>query len=774
MQSMTASRSRSTGAQRAPGGPLIVFNFLPAQVRAAEFVGSVSPFESSEQLWALKDRLADTNVVVRRRGEIVCVPFVPDAPPIGTAQTFDTGKDLDLVARLLQQALVRVLTAKHGFLLRRDAPPRFVSRRPGRDLLESAARGEQLPGLHVYPEYTLDVRSKGPGGVPGVLLGIKSRYEISRPIGDLLGLGLRIEGRGVLVTREDAQNRPFQDPDARRRLAGVVEAVRGDRLVLDTASGPAEVLASEAWLEARRDVFLEVLAAAAGPRSAAIASRLEEAAFTLSGAEGRLGHTMEIAKWLVGLGPMTVAPGVEIRLHMPLGSDDGRGRVPSRRLDSPVFVFDLGSEKTHRYPDKGLDEYGPFDSEVFTPKLPRIAVVTPREIKGLVEQFMGSFRNGVPGGSGFAQGFARKYRLTDCRIDITAFDGDACDAPAYRQACLAALAGQPDLAVVITSERQEHLAGNASPYLVAKSTFMGQGIPVQEVQIETIRRDDTASVLNTMALACYAKLGGTPYVIRVPGRVMAHELVVGIGSSQVRTSRLSDPERYVGITTVFNSDGNYLLANTSKEASYEQYPQELLDSLRTCIQDVKARNAWQPADTIRLIFHVFKPLKDREARAVKELVEGLTAQYAGVEFAFVHISDEHDWTMFDRASDGVPRGGRARGRYVPERGHAVRVGRDEMLVSVTGPREMKLPLQGAPRPLLLKLHRESTFTDLDYLAGQAFRFTALSWRRFYPSSKPVTILYSDLIAGLLGQLRHVSNWNADMISTKLRHSRWFL
>jgi hypothetical protein len=87
---------------------------------------------------------------------------------------------------------------------------------------------------------------------------------------------------------------------------------------------------------------------------------------------------------------------------------------------------------------------------------------------------------------------------------------------------------------------------------------------------------------------------------------------------------------------------------------------------------------------------------------------------------------------------------------------------------------MKLPLQGAPRPLLLKLHRESTFTDLDYLAGQAFRFTALSWRRFYPSSKPVTILYSDLIAGLLGQLRHVSNWNADMISTKLRHSRWFL
>jgi hypothetical protein len=64
-------------------------------------------------------------------------------------------------------------------------------------------------------------------------------------------------------------------------------------------------------------------------------------------------------------------------------------------------------------------------------------------------------------------------------------------------------------------------------------------------------------------------------------------------------------------------------------------------------------------------------------------------------------------------------------------------------------------LQGLPRPLRLKLHRESTFSDLEYLAGQVLRFTALSWRRPYPSGQPVTITYSDLVANLLGQLRHV-------------------
>ena len=93
----------------------------------------------------------------------------------------------------------------------------------------------------------------------------------------------------------------------------------------------------------------------------------------------------------------------------------------------------------------------------------------------------------------------------------------------------------------------------------------------------------------------------------------------------------------------------------------------------------------------------------------------------------------------------------------------------------SGPRDMKHRLQGLPRPLLLMLHRESTFTDLEYLARQVFRFTYMSWRRPYPSKKPVTILYSDLIAELLGNLRHVKNWNADIVSSpSLRDKRWFL
>ncbi|WP_405971770.1 hypothetical protein OG496_19380 [Streptomyces sp. NBC_00988] len=260
-------------------------------------------------------------------------------------------------------------------------------------------------------------------------------------------------------------------------------------------------------------------------------------------------------------------------------------------------------------------------------------------------------------------------------------------------------------------------------------------------------------------------------------RTLAHELVIGIGSAHVKETRLTTPERVVGITTVFSADGNYLLSNTSREADYDDYPRELLRSLTDCIDTIRNRNAWQRSDELRLVFHVFKPLKDIEATAVKELVQRLTQTYARVEFAFVHVSTDHDWVMFDRTSAGIPSwgaDGRTKGHYVPERGHAVPIGKRELLVAVGGPMDLKSALHGVPKPLLLKLHPQSTFTDIEYLGGQAFRFTSMSWRNMYPSRTPVTILYSDLIAELLGHLRHVRNWNADAVTTKLRSSRWFL
>jgi hypothetical protein len=779
--------TRSSSAQLAPGpraagGTRLAFNFLPVSFDDGTIKAWTVPFESAGQLDTLRRRLADSHVVVKlnQSARIACVPFVPDAQVEGDPQTFGTsGPDLFIAAHLLQAALGRTMVSgARPFLLARFPPGKvaFVSRSRRRDLMAEAAEGVTgLEGLHVYPEYSLEVRRSGPLGQPGILVGLKGRFEIDWTVSDLLARRVDVAGRYVLVVSDNSPLRPFEDPARRRHLLGQVERVNGETLTVAGASGSVQVPASAVWPEPTRHNFLDLLEHLAGHQYQRVAGRLEQELFALTGAEGRMRYTHKYADWLVKLGPLTIADGVKATIGYPMGGEGSDTTVPSRPLTEPTFVFDLSGNKTNPYPGTGLNRFGPYDGEGFTPKSPRIAVLAPRRFQGRVEELITSFRDGIPD-SAFARGFIRKFHLTGCDVTRVWFDGEVTDAAAYRQACRDLLAGpdRPHLAIVLVSEQQRHLTGNDSPYLVAKSMLMSEGVPVQVFRLEKMARPDLAHLLNTMSVACYAKLGGTPYVIKTVARPMAQELVIGMGSAHLSPSRMQPPDRYVGITTVFTADGHYRVSNVSREAPYGQYAAELLNALRTCIDDVKARNGWQTQDTIRLVFHVFKDLKDAEAQAVKTLVQSLTTEYAGVEFAFLHIIEDHDWMMYDLSSPGVGEGSRVKGKCVPVRGHAVPISRSQMLITTTGPREVKGATHGAPQPLLIQLHRESTFTDLDYLAGQVFRFSALSWRRLYPSRTPVTTVYSDLIARLLGQLRSVRNWNSDITSTKLRDSRWFL
>ncbi|MEV7551933.1 Piwi domain-containing protein [Amycolatopsis sp. NPDC089917] len=758
-------------------GPLLAFNFLPVKFTSGAFKGGLVDFVSHEHLDSLRAELAETHVVSRTRGGVACIPLTDDAEERGTPTTFVTREYQRLTMKLVQQALMRSVV-EWGYKLQSPRRAAFVSRSPDKDLLVRAS-GNTMPGalsdLHVYPQYSLDSRTIGPNGGPGVIVTVKTRYEIDLTVEELITRGVAV--RGLYVVGDNGTYQPFpdMDPYGTRRTVGAIDRVDGTDLVLRDAPGATRIPAGEAWLESRREVFNNVTTSLGGAGGARILRQLDQEAFGLMGASGRLKKTTEIANWLSKDGQLPIARDLAVVLGQPVGTSDESRATRWTRYDEPVFTFDQAGDKTHRSVDRGLNAYGPFDVEFFAKKKPRIAVVMPREHKGIVENFLTKFLNGVPGDGVFSQGFIRKYHLTGYEIHLEPFDGGPTDARAYREACQSALqSGEIDLAIVITSEAQVHLTGNDSPYLVAKSVFMGQGVPVQEIQVETARMDKLAHPLNTIALASYAKLGGIPFVIAAP-RALAQELVIGIGSAHVKASRNAEAERVVGITTVFSADGNYLLSSTSREADYDEYPRELLRSLTESINAIKSRNAWDPTDEIRLMFHVFKPLKDAEATAVKDLVRDLTGRYAKVEFAFVQISTDHDWVMFDRASTGTSGSrGPAKGYLVPERGYAVPIGRDEMLVTVSGPMDIKSPLHGAPKPMRLKLHRESTFTDIEYLSRQAFRFTAMSWRRMYPSNKPVTILYSDLIAGLLGHLRHVRNWNADAVTTKLRWSRWFL
>jgi hypothetical protein len=757
-----------------------VFNFLPVHFTAPTFTGGIVAFESAEQLRELRESLRDTHVVRRQGNHIACVPVAPAAPAYGTETTFITKDHQELAMRLLQEALTRLVVG-WGYQLLHEFPTRFVSRLAGKDLLDrcaDAATRDLLADLHVYPKFVLQARRHGPMNFPGVIVAVKTHYEIDMPVAELIERGAPVIGQYVLGPKPGFVLAPSGDPARARRTVGAVEQVDGGNLILTDAVDQKVIAATDARLEARQDIFADVIRTLADSRATTVLDALDHAVFDLLGAAGRLARVSDIAGRLHGLGPLNVAHDLAVNIDLPLGSVPDR-RVSATQLENPTFRFDPAGDKTSRSVARGLDDYGPFDDQFFRKKTPRIAVVAPRVHKGVVENFLAKLLDGVPGTKEAQVGFLRKYHLSGRQIDIYPVDGDVTDVAAYRDACRTAVAaGTADLAIVVTGDAQRHLTGDASPYFVAKSVFMGGGVPVQEVRIETIRQPDRLLVhpLNSIALASYAKLGGIPFVV-ASTRTIAQELVIGIGSAQFRTSRLSAAERYVGITTVFTDDGNYLLSTASREALYEDYPAELLRSLTECITEIQERNSWQASTELRLIFHVFKPLKNTEVEAVKRLVESLATRYSTVEFAFLQISDDHEMMMFDESSPGVrswDSGETVKGRLVPRRGLMVPIGRLEALLSVTDAMSLKRARQAAPKPLLLKLDRASTFRDIDYLAGQVYRFTAMSWRRLYPSSRPVTIQYSELIAELLGNLRHVRNWNADAVMTRLRSSRWFL
>ena len=74
-------------------------------------------------------------------------------------------------------------------------------------------------------------------------------------------------------------------------------------------------------------------------------------------------------------------------------------------------------------------------------------------------------------------------------------------------------------------------------------------------------------ILQNISIALYAKMNGIPWTVD-HDLTIADELVIGIGTAELSDSRLEERQRYVGITTVFRGDGNYLLGQLSREASY--------------------------------------------------------------------------------------------------------------------------------------------------------------------------------------------------------------
>jgi hypothetical protein len=702
---------------------------------------------------------------------------------LGSAQQrVRLGDELPLVATLVRHQLIEFLNKINRHVLKYD--PLVFLGNPKDDLLKNACpQGFNCPDwLGIRLKYTADVRvinfSHGKPKV-GIALKVKTARIISATCSQLMQQKIDILGLYVCIKESVVDSRI----QARLKLVGKITAIKGRMLTLeDYVEGYQEVDASTVYLEPRIENFERCMHQVFTKKFQAVKTALDQSLVNLRGGKENLEKASVVINFLSNYS-MPLAPELSFRISENFLDSKTHTFLSSKKTNKPVYIFDVTGKHTDWWSDGGLNRYGPYDARSFTPRSAKICVICQTTNKGRVEQFMQKFLTGLnirnASRQYFEAGFIRKYHLEN--PDIEFFTADKSTAEAYRKAVKDSLRFQQEqglrwnLAFVQIDENFHELSHEKNPYFVTKAAFLSQQIPVQGFEMETTAAPDfqLQYVLNNIALASYAKLGGIPWLLQANPPI-AHEFVFGLGSASIGSSRLGERERMIGITTVFSGDGLYHLHNLSDAVPIEDFEETLLKSVRAVIERVKVSMNWQPREQVRLIFHAFKPFKKSEAEAIEVLMKEL-GDY-NVEYAYLHVAEDHSFSLFDMKqsgkSDTLTR--RAKGVLAPERGNFIELNKSETLLVLTGPSEIKRSEDGLPQPLLLKLHRSSTFRDMNYLTNQVFSFSCHSWRTFSPASVPVTIMYSELIAGLLGRLSETPDWNPYSIIGNIGSSRWFL
>jgi hypothetical protein len=769
----------------------LLLNFSPIEFENAEMKAGLFPYgaDGEQVLKKLRQENWATHVF-RRDGpdQIVAVPVVADVPALGEeTKTIRLKENLGLSASLIRNSLINYLASLPRTVLNYD-PVRFVAQD---DILRSCLpSGLSCPDwLAVRSLYEMAVRPiyffKHQPFIAAVF-DVRTTRVLDRTVADLIKDGFSPVGHYVtaLVSK-------YQDPRIapHPELVGKVEAVNGSSLTLTDSKDDIEsVDAGAVWLEKR--AFPAYLAHTFQGNDQLIASALEKARADLRSGPTKLQRITSVVEFFASKQHF-LAPGISFKFS-PLLSDASKSLFPTlESAPKPTYIFDQTGSKTDTWSDRGLDQHGPYTAKVFTPNRPKLCVICQKAQKGRVEQFLHKFINGIvlpppspayrgkPQRNYFEKGLLRKYALQDVTYEF--FLAEDRLPRSYKEACRQALekhgAGTKwDLALIQIEENFHQLPVSQNPYFITKESFLTHQIPVQEFEIETAQKPDRELQysLNNMALATYAKLNGIPWLLKA-NPTIAHELVIGLGSASIAEGRMGARERYVGITTVFSGDGNYHLTNVSRAVTIDTYQSAFLDALRKAVSKVQQDMNWQAKDHIRLVFHAsFKRFNQNEVNAVKALMGDL-GDYE-VEYAFVQLSDQHPYLIFDKSQTGVVDFDtkRSKGVYAPRRASTLQLSNRDVLLCLTGPSEVKRPQDGMPSPLLLSLHKDSSFTDMTYLTRQVFAFACHSWRTFLPGSVPVTIQYSDLIARTLGHLSLFDKWDPDVMLGRIGKTRWFL
>ena len=410
--------------------------------------------------------------------------------------------------------------------------------------------------------------------------------------------------------------------------------------------------------------------------------------------------------------------------------------LQSELLQRPkrYFYANQTNIKKLKFYDEMIKEYKPYSLELFDNEQIKVGVICPKDYVGETEIFCKKL-----------EGKLREIFHLSNNIDFCIVETSGNKVEDYKDILYEDKLLKSQLVYVVVRSQDEKLQECDSPYYVCKAKLISNGIPTQDIKIETIRQKlDNPSVIANISLNTYAKIGGTAWTIEKEDK-LKYEFVVGIG-----TTTDNEGKHVIGIAQIFQNDGHYIVADCTPISTFDNYAENLERHLFKTLSSLLSQV--DKHQTCRIIFHLFKSASEKyEIKAVHNLVTKFSDY--NFEYALLHLGYGHNHRLY--YNDG---------KMDVLNGTFIQLDSKTALLNFVNKSDL---------PLKIDLDKRSTFTSLFYLSKQIFWFSHLSHRSYSPAKRAVTIMYPSLMASMIEKLKKVEGWDYERlqhISDKL----WFI
>lgn len=399
----------------------------------------------------------------------------------------------------------------------------------------------------------------------------------------------------------------------------------------------------------------------------------------------------------------------------------------------------------HDEPRRGLRTYGPYDWSTLGKDKVTATIMCPQHLTVAA----GILSDSLAKGRGYFAGFQSLFRIPLKFSGVTVL---ASESPDQITAAVKKLSTEnPDIVYVVTETRSNAL------YSTAKGILLGNGIPSQVVTAESLRPNEQLQwVIENIALASYAKVGGTPWV--VASEKARHQVVIGVSRVKDRSGSM-----IVGIVTMFTQDGDFLLSDYLAPTPLQYATEDYVEGLANLIAKAYSAYKLEYGAPESIVIHICKrPGKSNEVDAA---VRAIAKIGEPVPYALEHLNDDTNFRMFDTSAS----------HCVPPSGLTVPLSKRRSVLLMDGIVNNRRARRGMPTPLEIGLDARSTIPVEEFpgLVRQVADFSRVNWRGFNAYATPATLNYSYLIAKMISEVG-ISNWNAIIAEGRLHDKAWFL